>query len=263
MDKKSILGKINKSEDRLLVAGILDKAAQAEKLWKYAYTDFLDPYQQKLAERALQSMKCSAWTFDGGYKDAERAVVIFFPGLNPQDDIELVEKPFSLINVELKTEANLSHRDYLGALLGLGIKREKVGDIIVRKESGSIIVLKEVADYIIYNLDQVGRVGVAATLGEIENLEVPAVKTKEIKCTVPSLRIDCIVSNGFGISRSKAMPLFSSERVYLNWEVEKKPSAQVKEGDTVSVRGMGRVIVSEISGLTRKGRISVVLKRLV
>jgi len=59
------------------------------------------------------------------------------------------------------------------------------------------------------------------------------------------------------------MPLFSSERVYLNWEVEKKPSAQVKEGDTVSVRGMGRVIVSEISGLTRKGRISVVLKRLV
>ncbi|HOJ08998.1 MAG TPA: YlmH/Sll1252 family protein [Clostridiales bacterium] len=261
IDKKNILGKFNKIEDKMLVTRIIDKAAQAEKSWIAACSDFLDPYQRKTIESALHGVKDVEYKFDGGYKEAERTIVIFSP--EQMSNHPSLSDYLTLLEIKLKTERYLSHRDYLGALMGLGIKREKIGDIIVDERSCSIIVLKDVADYILYNLNKIGHINVYTRLGKLENLEISVPRTKEIKCTVPSLRLDCIVSNGFTISRSKVAPLFSSGRVYLNWEPEDSLSAQVKEGDTVSVKGKGRVVIDEIGGTTRKGRIAVILKKLI
>lgn len=259
INKKEILEKFNKIEDKTLLARILDKAVQAEKLRTVTYSDFLDPYQQKLVIKALNGQNNIEYKFYGGYEEAERNIVLFIGNRLENEP----EYPIRLFNIKLKTDANLSHRDYLGSLMGLGIKREKIGDIITGDNSAVVIMLKDVAEYILYNLLKIGRIGVTVEYANPEDIATPELKTKEIRCTVPSLRLDCIVSHGFGLSRSKVGPLFSANRVYLNWEPVNSLSAQVKAGDVVSVKGMGRAILSEIGRTTRKDRIAIVIKKLI
>jgi len=263
LDRKNILDKLNNIDDKMLIARVLDKAISAEKSRTVTWTDFLDPYQIRLVERSICSVKDIEYRFDGGYNGAERKIAIFEPARLSDLSKESEETPLCLINIQLKREDNITHRDYLGSLMGLGIKREKIGDIIVEGGSCSVIVLKEIADYILYNLSKVGNTGVFVSKGKIDDLVVPEPKTKEIRCTVPSLRLDCIISNGFGVSRNQVAPLFRSGRVYVNWEPEEKLSAQVKAGDTISVKGKGRIVLEEIGNKTRKDRISIVIKRFI
>lgn len=260
LDKKKMLDKINKIEDRMLASKILDKAVQAEKSWSLTFSDFLDPYQRKMTERLISGIKDIDYRFDGGYEGAERAVVIF-GSMQIQD--RTYESPLRLIYVVPKIEGNLSHRDYLGALMGLGIRREKIGDIIMAEGKCSIIVIADIAEYILYNLNKIGRIDVDVKLRELEDLEIPEAAAKEIKCTVPSLRLDCIVSNGFGISRSQIAPYFKSGRIHLNWEAKDSLSSQVQEGDVISVKGKGRVILEKVEKTTKKDRIAIILKKLV
>lgn len=260
INKKNILDKFNNIDDKILVTRILDKAIQSEKSWMVTCSDFLDPYQRNLVVNALRSVNNIRYKFEGGYEGAERTIVIFHPENTPGNE---GKELLSVVNIELKREEALTHRDYLGSLMGLGIKREKIGDIIVKEKSCSIIVLKDVADYLLYNIEKIGRTNVSVNIGELETLKVPEPKIKEIKCTVPSLRLDCMVSSGFGISRSQVAPLFKSGRVYVNWEPEESLSAQIKEGDTISVKGKGRVILDKIGKTTKKDRIAIILKRLI
>ena len=273
MNKKEILEKFHKIDDKTLLARILDKAAQAEKLGVVTYSDFLDPYQQKIVTRALHGQNDIEYQFDGG---SERNIILFDRScilnyskvnksankLGNEMENEL-ESPIKLLNIKLKTDANLSHRDYLGSLMGLGIKREKIGDIITQDNSATVVVLKDVAEYILYNLLKIGRINVIIEYGNFGDIITSDSKDKDIRCTVPSLRLDCIVSQGFGLSRSKVVPLFSAHRVFLNWEPEDSLSAQVEEGDVVSIKGKGRIILSEIGKTTRKDRIAIVIKKLI
>lgn len=260
LDKKKVLDKINKIEDKLLVSKILDKAVQAEKSWIFTFSDFLDPYQCKIIERMLHSIKDIEYRFDGGYEGAERRIVIFRP-LHMQD--KNIESSLRLLHIIPKIDENLSHRDYLGSLMGLGIKREKIGDIIINNGKCSVVVIADIADYILYNLNKIGRINVDVKLGELADLAISEPEAKEIKCTVPSLRLDCIVSSGFGISRSQIAPYFKSSRIHLNWEIKDSLSAQVREGDVISVKGKGRVILEKVGNTTKKARISIILKRLI
>ena len=202
------------------------------------------------------------YCFDGGFEEAERKAIIFDGSFNLDKEWE---NPIKFLNIKLKTDVNLSHRDYLGSIVGLGIKREKIGDIIVKENSASVIVLKDVAEYILYNLLKIGRISADVEYGSPEDVinSTELKKFKEIKCTVPSLRLDCILSLGFVISRSNSGPLFCENRVFLNWEPESKLSAQVKEGDVISIKGKGRIVLSEVGNITRKGRIAVVIKKLI
>lgn len=267
INKKEIIEKFNNIEDKTLLARILDKAIQAEKSRSITNTDFLDPYQQKLALKALngpKGMNCLGeveYCFNGGFEEAERKIITFSGKYDLGNEWE---NPIKILNIELRADANLSHRDYLGSIMGLGIKREKIGDIIVKENSATVIVLKDIAEYILYNLQKIGRISTNVEYGSPEDISSTELsKFKEIKCTVPSLRLDCIVSHGFGLSRSKTVPLFSANRVFLNWEPESKLSAQIKEGDVISIKGKGRIILSEIGNVTRKGRIAVVIKKLI
>jgi RNA-binding protein YlmH len=263
-DRQQILKKFLKIEDRLLVSKMLDKALKTEKSKMLVYSDFLDPYQKTIVEKVFSNMDDVDYTITGGYIGAERVIIIFRPNFVFKDDFG---NPFKVLDIVAKGRGSLSHRDYLGALMGLGIKREKIGDILVSADTDSnrcqIIVLGEISEYIRYNLVKVGTQNVEIELKDTDEFEVSGPKMLEISTTVASLRLDSVASAGFGISRSKIVDLIKAERVTLDWEGINSLTKQVKEGDTISIRGKGRVVLDKVGKITKKGRISLVLKKYI
>jgi RNA-binding protein YlmH len=264
LNKEFILKKIPKIEDKLLVSKILDKAIKAENSVRETHSDFLDPYQAALVQKVLSEFDNIDYSFDGGYEGAERSIVVFRPDfVLSEDDNTERNRYFKLISVSLNRKNRFSHRDCLGSLMGLGIKREKVGDILVYTDSCDIIVLNEVAEYIRYSLTSVGSTRVAVEIKMTDQLKAPEPKIKEINTTLASLRMDCVASAGFGISRSKAADFIKAEKLNLNWEMINSLTRQVKEGDTISIRGKGKLVLEKINGKTKKDRISVLIKKYV
>lgn len=156
---------------------------------------------------------------------------------------------------------SLTHRSVLGSVLGLGIKREMIGDIIVQNNLCDIIVSKNIAEYILNNLKFVGHEKVEVKEISLDEVVVPEDFSKEIKTTVSSLRLDNIISAGYGISREKSSSLVKGEMVKLNHVVVKSAVKLIHEGDLISVRGKGRLEIREICGTSKSGRIKIVLAR--
>jgi RNA-binding protein YlmH len=262
LNRELILKRSGKPEDRLLASKILDKAELSDRIGKPVHTDFLDPYQQGLVEKAFSGIGDMEYDFYGGYVGAERAVAIFRPDFYEPEEAEY-DSFMRLLIIRANSREGLTHRDYLGSLMGLGIKREKTGDIIVADESCSIVVLSDIAGFIAGNLVKVGNTGVSVEIGDTGGLLVPEPKIREIKVTVASLRLDCIAAPGFGISRSKAAEFIRAGKLNHNWVVTENPDKSVREGDVLSIRGKGRVVVETVGGKTKRDRIGVVLKKLV
>ena len=143
----------------------------------------------------------------------------------------------------------------------LGVDREFIGDIIATKDCARILVDKKMCDYFTANLTQIGGSLVKTSIDEPENISAKEERVKEIRATVASLRADSIAAAGFGMSRSKAAQEIAAEKIKLNWQTVKNASQSIKEGDILSLRGRGRLEVSEIRGQTKKGRVGVLLKR--
>jgi RNA-binding protein YlmH len=261
-DREFLLKKAGKPEDRLFISKILDRAELSERIGKPVHTGFLDPYQQSLVEKVFNGMENIEYDFYGGYSGAERAVTIFRPDFYEPGEAEY-DSYLKLLSIKPNSREGLTHRDYLGSLMGLGIKREKTGDIIVGTETCSIVVLNEIAGYIAGNLAKVGNTGVSVEIGDTGGFSAPEPKAREIKATVASLRLDCIASPGFGISRSRAAEFIRAGRLNHNWVQAEDPDRPVREGDVLSIRGKGRVTVEAVGGRTKKDRIGIVLKKFV
>ena len=218
----------------------------------YTYSDFLNMHEQTLL---YQDMKYG-YILWGGYEDAERKIVCFGDendfGYPPQPPISvLLVAPLSE-----KFSDDLTHRDFLGSILGLGIKRETIGDIIISNNKGYVICLDSIAQYIIDNLTKVRHTSVYCESCDTlptDALPQPTEKT----VIVSSLRLDGIISGVYNISRSKSSALIDSERVFINGKLTVRNTAPLKEEDIISVRGQGRFRFKEISGDTRKGRIRI------
>lgn len=225
-------------------------------------TYFADPRQQDIARDLLHhftGVKCS---FFGGYPEAERVRIFINPSSSATDE----EGEFiSCLAIHGSfPERILTHRDFLGALLGLGIRREMVGDIIYTGgEKAYVFLVKHLASYVCQNLTRAGRYEIQVE--EIDLRLFPAEaeprRTKEIKGTVASMRLDTVAGLGFGLSRSKISPLIKGERVKVNHQLVKQPSKAVKTGDIISLAGRGRIEITEEKGISRKGRIHLLLKR--
>lgn len=263
MNKEEILKKVSKSEDKLIVAKVLDKFYLSEKTNRVAVTDFLDPYMQNIVSVCLNSNNIDNYLFFGGYEGAERAVVIFCPRNLPKTYEPETAGFLKVLRINLMSRGNISHRDYLGSLMGLGIKREKIGDILIKDEHCLVIVVNDVADYIRYNLDKVGNVKVELDYVGLDSLKAYEPKVKEIRTTVASLRLDSVAKAGFGMSRNKVQDYIKAEKVNLNWETTTSLTKTVKEGDMISIRGKGRVLIQEIGRTTKKDRISIYLKKFI
>lgn len=259
MDKEQLLGHLRGEEERSLGSHILDLARLAWDTNRPQVTDFYDPYERKVAQSVLGRIPEVGVLTQGGYKRAERARLVIYP------QFYLVETiPSHLKVLEVKGNFSfeqVSHRDYLGSLLATGLKRNKVGDILVLPQGCQVIVAAEIADYLLTHWNQVHRVPITVQGIDEEQLAVEPERIKEIKATVASLRLDAVAAEGFGMSRTKMVREIKAERVKLNWQPVSNPALAVKEGDVLSLRGRGRVVVAQVVGTTRKGRTSVVLQR--
>ena len=260
MDKGALLDRLGLAgEDRLALAKVLDKAGQAESRNIPAATDFLSPQQraQALDLLHLAGISESAYVLQGGYEGAERQVLQFLPDwMEP----ESAEAPIRCLRAVFREEEKLSHRDFLGSLMGMGIVREKVGDILVAPGSADLLVLDGVADFLLQSWASAGRAKLRVSAIEPENLHIPTVQRKEVRDTVSSLRLDAVAASGFRLARGKAAALIEGGKVQLNWRECVKPDKLLEAGDVVSTRGFGKFELSEVGGLTRKGRISIVLQ---
>ena len=265
MDKSSLLDRVGAvGEDRLLLAKVLDRAEQARNRNIPSATDFLSPQQQMLALDLLRQAGIpeTGYARLGGYAEAERALILFLPDWLDGEDAES-QSPIRCLRAAFRAEEKLSHRDFLGSLMGMGIVREKIGDILVGPDSADLLVLDTVADFLLTSWNSAGRARLTVTEIEPRHLHIPEVKCEEVRDTVSSLRLDAVASTGFRMARGKAADLIASGRVQVNWRECTKPDKLLTAGDTVSARGFGKFQLTEVGGVTRKGRTAIVLKRYI
>jgi len=221
-------------------------------------TAFLDPRQLELADVVLCRESAYAYTVYGGYPEAERNLLCIFPAQHKEKLPEL-----EAVRVSWKGPAGqVGHRDLLGAVLAIGLKRDQVGDIITTSEQQAVVIVAAAqAAYISANLTEVGHARVESTTIDLADLPLPKDDGRDIKGTVPSLRLDAVISLGFSLSRSKVVLLIRGGIVRVNWRPVDSPAHQLKEGDQVSLKGKGRLLLTSVEGETRKGRIHINLKR--
>ncbi|SEF68617.1 RNA-binding protein YlmH, contains S4-like domain [Caloramator fervidus] len=231
----------------------LNKIALAKK-WICTFTDFLDPEEQSALREMCFDEDVEVSFFKEGI--LERTVA----RLGTCDD----EYPIDIIKVEgnFKFE-KLEHRDYLGAILSLGIKREKVGDINVFDDGAEIYIMKDLSDYIMLNLHKIKHTSVKLRKINLNEARERQIKYKEFILNVPSFRIDAIVSELIGVSRSKASDIIKSEKVKLDFKIIKELDTKVKPNSIISVKGYGRFIIGEHLGVTKSGRFVIEAKKIV
>ncbi len=265
MDKSKLLDRLGAAgEDRLLLAKVLDRAGQAQSRNIPAATDFLSPQQQALALDLLRlaGIPETGYTRLGGYEGAERNILLFLPDWLEAADAGS-QSPIRCLRASFREEEKLTHRDFLGSLMGMGIVREKVGDILVGPAGADLMVLDTVAEFLLQSWNSAGRARLTVTAIEPWEVRVPEVKCQEMRDTVSSLRLDAVASTGFRMSRGKAAELITSGRVQVNWRECTKLDKLLTAGDTVSARGFGKFELTEVGGVTKKGRTSIVLKRYI
>lgn len=261
-------------EEKLLLSIIEDKARQCRENSMITNSFFLDMHEKSLVSAFAKRQTDIGIIFYGGFADAERCVALMLPEYiearneedifgyfaeNPADD------PIAVIEIEKdRFSPPLSHRDYLGSLMGLGIKREMTGDIIVGNSGCKLAVISKIAPFIAENLSKAGRSSLKAKI-------IPPAEAREgskavgvpDSFTVSSMRLDSVVKNAFGVSRGDACTAIESGSVFVNDTECQKPDKKISAGDKIVFRRKGRIIVSDCSAVSKKGRVIVEIIRFI
>ena len=255
MDKIKLTSHINDIDLKNKMFKIIDKANGCLKNYDVRYSDFLNPFEVENAKAILNSNDNLKYTIDGGYDASERKMVFIYPFYMEYGDIDETLR-FIQIEGNFKFKS-VSHKDYLGSLLSLGIKREKIGDIIIHENFCQVIVSYDICDFILMNLQKVARNNVK--LKEISRADIinNPPSYKETYFTVTSSRIDCIISGLYNMSRQESAKLINNEKVQIDYEKITSCSREIKSGCLISVRGKGRAQIVSIGDLTKKGKIKV------
>lgn len=279
-------------ENNLFLKNIEEKYERFLDYYTIMNSDFLTMEQQSMLSGFLRAHRREGVFFYGGYAEAERRQVVFLPDYTgvsekisalPQLGNEKEENyafcrvltkyfeenpessPICLLDVVIPPAEHktLGHRDYLGALMGEGIKREKVGDILVHEKGAQIIVASELADYLAENFRQVGSVSVFVKKSQISALNSTEIRTISLKFTVSSPRIDNIVSGVFGISRKDAVSVISHGKVFVSGREITKPDFALKGGEKIVLRGKGKAIYNGVTGTSKKGKLYVDVEKYI
>ena len=261
MDRNNIDKIAHNPEDRVLLAKLWDKINIGIRKNIPANTCFLSPRELEMA-RYLFGDETGLTTF-GGYEDAERKMLVFLPEYLEEYSLYEEDGPLVCLRATFFEDDALSHRDFLGALMGAGIARETVGDICVGKGICDFFVAAEIAPYILQNFLSAGRTRVHMEQIPLRDAQIPEPEVKEIKDTVASLRLDSIISSGFRIGRSLAAQHIHAGKAAIDGLPCEKPDKTVSEGIKISVRGLGKIKLQSVNGRTKKDRISVVIHRYV
>ena len=211
------------------------------------------------AAEAKAAVKGSKHCFFGGYDGALRTVLGILPDWCDEENVPF---PITAFTLSFRESAKLSHRDFLGSLMSLGITRRSVGDILVGQGKAVLFLLNDVADFVKTQLGKVGGEGVILTEGLPDELPENG-RTEDCSRTVSSDRLDCIISAICGVSRSMAAEMIEKGNVSVNSLCEQRITHGVKTDDRISVRGFGRYIVGDMSGRSKKGRIILNYKKYV
>lgn len=246
--------------ERALLRRMCDLAERAERSGSPAASRFLTPAEQAVVLPG-GSLYPSGLTLDGGYDGAERAAAIFTPYGDDPPARGSAAHPLAALRI--LHARPLGHRDLLGAVMSLGLERAQIGDIIAGERESAMVCLRPNLNFLITNLTSAGRLTLECGELPLSELAPPDRKTERRVVTVASPRLDAVLAAGFALSRDDARGAVTRGLVSLNHRPEQKPDRELREGDLISLRGGGRMLVSEFAGESRRGRLRVVLEKYV
>ncbi len=247
------------AQDKLLCSRVEDFIKLAQERYQSKCTFFLDERQQALCIKTAKVNHFNNYSLSGGYPNAQRRVFGVFDEFTCDDEREYGICAITCTFADFK---KLTHRDFLGTLMSLGIKRECVGDILVEEGKAVIFVTASVEAHVLASLTKVGNMGIKLERGIVGELP-QAYTLVPVKGTVSSMRLDCLVAMLTGLSREKSTRLIEAGQVFLNYIENDNQSAVVSEKDVLTVRGYGKFIVESVNGVTKKGRYSVTCNKFV
>ncbi len=256
MQKAELLNRYAKTnDDALFLSHLLDQSTLCMGKNIPICGDFLDPHQQALT-LAIASHLPTPPTLWGGYPDAERKMVFFLPDYmeSPPEDA------ISLLLLTHRDTRPLQHRDYLGSLLGLGVKREGVGDILVETQKAQVLIRSSFSDFFLSQYTKAGRVQLSVSTLPLSSLSIPATEPVFKTASLASLRADAVLAAAFSVSRTVALSAIAAQRVYLNNLPLTKADKLLHVQDKLRWQGKGRFVLEEIGGTSRKGRLFVTFR---
>lgn len=240
----------------------MELAEKSGRNSQYLFTDFLSLAEQDLFYQAMKQFGETAYSVSGGVEGAERVMVRFG---SPEDFGYESDYPIACIEVRPVLEKfaeDLSHRDYLGALMNLGIERDLLGDIIIRGSTAYLFCVERMADYIIEQLDKVRHTNVKCVRsGNVPKEAEPSLLRQEL--VVSAQRADGIVAKVYHLSRSQSLSLFREKKVFVNGRSFENNSGTFCPGEVVSVRGYGKFRYDGMLTETKKGRVRVSIAQYV
>ncbi len=239
---------------------ILDLANRCDRSWIYTFSDFMDINEQAVFFGMEPELSFVPYTLFGGSEDCERQMVRFGSPelLGYEEDFPI--RCLTVRPLMQKFADDLTHRDFLGALMHLGIERDVLGDIIVRDNIGYIFCEEAIAEFLAEHLDKVKHTSVTCTVSrECPAAAKPTFSEEEMVVSAP--RCDSVVAKAYKLSRSESVRLFEAKRIFVNGRQCESPGSVLKEGDVVSVRGFGKFIFDAVLAETKKNRIRVKIRR--
>lgn len=256
------------TEKEVLISHARELKEKCAEMSVVTFTNFLT-IEEKSSLSVLKSenSKYVNTFYYGGYSEAERCVAVFVPEFYKTDSVAEFfkeypeENPLAVIKAEKDKFTNMTHRDFLGSLMALGLKREMLGDIIVTDYGCCFFCLKNMASFIVENLKRTGRGSVECKIIDFSELPDNSDKCEYVFSSLPSLRLDAVVSAAFSLSRSKSSEFISKGVVYVNDTECLKNDMTLDEGSKIVLRGKGKVILNRINGLSKKGRIHAEFKK--
>lgn len=252
-------------DTNVLSAHMLDMARECRDNYAITSSAFLDLSEQSTVAVSLNKVN-EKYTFFGGYDDAERRICVFSPDYI--DDVSSYfsqfqdECPIEILRCSYKKGAVApTHRDYLGSLLALGVKRESIGDILVYDGGADILILKRSSDFFLVEYKSAGRTMLDTKIVPLCDMRLPNIEIVRERITVASPRLDCIVAEIFSLSREKASEAIKSGIVFVNSQKAQKTDAHIAQNSKIVLRGKGKAIIKEICGETRRGRLTIMIDR--
>ena len=262
MNKTDYLSKAARTpEERLLLSRVWDQMEAANLRNVPQAAHFLSPDEQNTVRRLLDAFGNPPHRLWGGYPEAQRKRCVFLPDWMEWEDYDEGETLVAALRAVWYEGDSLTHRDILGSLMGQGIKREMVGDLLVDRHSCDLLVCPEIAPYLLQNLVSAGRTKLSVIRVGLHQLHIPVQEVKKIRDTVAALRLDAVAAVGFSTSRAKMADYIRAGRVSVNWQATERTDLAVKAGDVISCRGLGRCRLAETGSLSRKGRINIEMER--
>ncbi len=251
-----------KDEERLICNRILDMAESCYYRNIPVTTDFMDLYSQSLFQNMLKDLPPVKWRSYGGYELAERKLIMFYPEYLKDFDAKEFYSVIKISPLDNRFSEELNHRDFLGSIMGLGINRSKIGDIIIMDKEAVVFCTTSISEYIINNLTSIRHTFVKC---EKINEVCPdfGPKYNEIRGSIASLRLDSVISLGFNQSRSHLISYIEEGKIFVNGRIITSNAYSIKEGDIISVRGLGKIRFISVLSTTKKGRIMVLVHKYI